>query len=120
MRDEYGKLDAVVLRVPDPITHVNNRDATTEISPIHTISKDPRSRLTSESEEEETNETINCPEIDIEIENVKVWGLVDTGSPITCIFEDLYNENVESFKACAKLPIIGQIIKGAIGTKRRE
>ena len=55
MWHEYGKLDAVVLRAPDPVTSVKIRDATTEVSHIHTILKDPRSRLISESEKEETS-----------------------------------------------------------------
>ena len=77
---------------------IEQRDATTKETIILSIMKDPS-------------------EINIEIEGLYVRGLVDTGSPITCLFEEFFLANNKSFQACPKLPVIGHIIKGAIGTK---
>ena len=61
--------------------------------------------------------TISNDEIDIEIEDLHVRELVDTGSPITCISEEFFLANNKSFKTCPKLPVIDHVIKSAIGTK---
>ena len=82
------------------------------------IFEDPRHLQESDAEDfEKADEIIQCPEIEVKIENVQVRGLVDTGSPITCISEEFYLENIKKLNNCPRLPIIGQIIKGALETK---
>ena len=61
--------------------------------------------------------TCICPNIDITIENIKTSALYDSGSEITCISEQFYQNNLNNFKNCAKLPINGKIAKGAIKGK---
>ena len=85
---------------------------------VLSIFEDPRHVQESDAEDsEKAEEVIQCPEIELKIENIQVRGLVDTGSPITCISEEFYLENVKKLNTCPRLPIIGQIIKGALGTK---
>ena len=74
-------------------------------------------RDTSESEGETAEETLKYPEIEVLIERVNVRGLMNTGSPVSCISEEFYKENQQEFDTCPKLPIVGQVIKGAIGNK---
>ena len=60
-------------------------------------------------------DNIKCPEIGIEIEGLHVRGLVDTGSPITCLCEEFFLANNKSFQACPKLAVIGHVIRGRLG-----
>ena len=87
------KLKNVALRAPDFAAIEHQRNATVESPQILTIINDPRERDTSESEGETTEENIKCPEIEVQIERVNVRGLVDTGSPISCISEEFYKED---------------------------
>ena len=79
--------------------------------------EDPREISDAADDEGMAEDNVKYPEIDIEIEGLYVRGLVDTASPITCLSEEFFLANNKSFQACPKLPVIGHIIKGAIGTK---
>ena len=79
--------------------------------------EDPRGINSAENDEDTAENNDKCPEIDIEIEGLHVRGLVDTGSPITCISEKFFLANNKSLQTCPKLLVIGHVIKGAIDTK---
>ena len=85
------------------------------------IMEDPRGTDSAEDDEDTAEKNDKCPQVDIEIEGLQIRGLVDTGSPITCISEEFFLTNITSFQSCPKLPVIGHVIghviKGAIGTK---
>lgn len=56
-----------------------------------------------------------CPKIKVQVQGVNVEALIDTGSEITCISEDFYNENHSSFEECPCLPVVGTTVTGATG-----
>lgn len=58
-----------------------------------------------------------CPELQITLNNTEIVALVDSSSEITCISEQFFEENLDSFKNHPTLPIVGKIIKGATGLK---
>lgn len=66
---------------------------------------------------EESKEQCKCPQIMIEIEGVKVLALVDTGSEVTCLREDVYVGNLGKFQNKPKLPVTGTIVRGALKGK---
>lgn len=63
------------------------------------------------------DEIRTCPEIDIEINGIKVKALVDTESQVTFISKKFYLTNSDKLKKLPTLPIIGTIIRGATGLK---
>ena len=52
--------------------------------------------------------------------NVSVNALVDSGSEITCICSKFYNDNLEAFVNCPKLPVTGTTVKGAMEKKSKR
>lgn len=48
---------------------------------------------------------------------MKIGALIDTGSEITCISEEFYDENKAYFKEVMELPVRGVQVMGAIGRK---
>ena len=78
---------------------------------INSILDDPREELLYDIQPEGLNiKTTRCPERNILLENIKVKALIDTGSEISCISEEIYATR-------PTLPISGKIIKGATGEK---
>lgn len=57
-----------------------------------------------------------CPNIKIDIDDISTFALIDSGSEVTAISEEFYESN-EKLKLCAKLPLNGKIVKGALGTR---
>ena len=58
-----------------------------------------------------------CPNINVKIQRVEFEPLIDTGSKITCIFENFFENNKNKFKNCEILPIVGMGVVGATGVK---
>lgn len=48
-----------------------------------------------------------CPEILIEIGNIPIPALLDTGSKITCVSSEIYEQNVHSWKDLPTFPLTG-------------
>ena len=48
---------------------------------------------------------------------IKVKALLDTGAEISCLSEDFYNDNCQSFEKCPKLHVTGKLVRGAFGDK---
>ena len=67
----------------------------------------PRQDLLSDGNDHCNNnkKICSCPRINIKIMNVSVNALVDSGSEITCICSKFYNDNLEAFVNCPKLPV---------------
>lgn len=115
---EVGKLFPVVTCAPDKISITESHDATSKTKLVNSILEDPRGALLDDSDETDIkNHVIECPEIEILLNGVKITALVDTGSPVTCISEEVYKSHVDIFKKSPTLPVVGQIIKGAIGAR---
>ena len=55
--------------------------------------------------------------INARIQGVKTEALIDTGSEITCISENFYENNKNKFNNCKILPIVGTSVVGATGVK---
>ena len=109
MRSADGKLRVVASRAPEEVLKIEQRDATTKETIILSIMEDPREINDEADDEGMAEDNVKCPEIDIEIEGLYVRGLVDTGSPITCLSEEFFLANNKSFQACPKLPVIGHM-----------
>ena len=61
---------------------------------------------------------LRCPEPSIFIEGIKVKALLDTGSEITCISPEFYENHTKNiFKGIPTFPICGKVVKGATGDK---
>ena len=58
-----------------------------------------------------------CPNIFIKIRGIKTDAFIDTGSEITCISENFFENNKNKFKNCKILPIVGTSVVGATGIK---
>ena len=58
-----------------------------------------------------------CPSIFVKIQGVKTEALIDTGSEITCISENFFENNKNMLKNCKILPIVGTSLVGATGVK---
>lgn len=58
-----------------------------------------------------------CPEINMDLEGIKVNALLDTGSESTCLSEEFHKTHVKEFQNKPTLPISGKVIKGATGLK---
>lgn len=72
--------------------------------------ENPYNYLIEEDEIEEENQK-QCPEVNLEIEGIKIRALIDTGSQITCISQDWYDRNQVLLNYCEKLPVVNfQII----------
>lgn len=54
-----------------------------------------------------------CPTITIEIEGRRITALIDTGSEVNAISEQLYQEMCEPLKKCPTLPLTGVTVTGA-------
>ena len=102
------------LCVPDKKIKIEQRDATAKETTILSIMEDPKGINSAENDEDTAKNNGKCPEIDIEIKGLHVRGLVDTGSPITCISEEFFLTNNKSFQTCPRLPVIGQVIKAVL------
>ena len=63
------------------------------------------------------NNIDKCPNINVKIQGVKTEALIDTGSEITCISENFFENNKNKFKNCKILPIVGTSVVGATGVK---
>ena len=89
-----------------------------EESSVNTIYENPREELLHDVYPEGENIKIfKCPEIEIQIENVAVKALLDSGSEITCISQEFYERHKDIFKEKPTLPIVGRVIKNATGDK---
>lgn len=73
-----------------------------------------------EDQERKPWRQISCPEIKLEISGVPVQALVDTGSEVSCISQELYERYRAVFEKVPTLPVMGQIIKGATGEKSKR
>ena len=74
---------------------------------INTIFESPRDFLLERECHvgQELENQVICPELDIFIQNRPVNSLIDTGSKITCISEEVYNKNIEVLRSCPTLPL---------------
>ena len=67
-------------------------------------------------EEEVTLEKrARCPTVRIQLENLNVTALADSGSQVSCLSEKFYQENLDIFKGCPCLPISQVCVVGATG-----
>ena len=64
-----------------------------------------------------TDNDDSCPNIRVKIQGVETEALIDTGSEITCISENFFENNKNKFKSCEILPIVGTSVVGATGVK---
>lgn len=94
--------------------HEINRE---KMLPINTIFTDTREYLLGEEIKNEIIPVIECPEIYATIEGIPVTVLIDSGSKVTTISEEFYNENKGVLKHCLLLPVTGVTVKGAIKGK---
>ena len=79
---------------------------------------DIREELLGEQQPERLHEEIcKGPHIEVKIQDVRTHALFDSGSEVTAISEEFYEDNKKVFKDCTKIPINGKIVKGAIGEK---
>ena len=58
-----------------------------------------------------------CPNINVKTQEVKTEALIGTGSEITCIYENFFENNKIKFKYCEILPIVRMSVVGATGVK---
>ena len=58
-----------------------------------------------------------CPNIFLKIQGIKTDTLIETGSEVTCISENFFENNKNKFKNCKILPIVGTSVVGATGVK---
>ena len=58
-----------------------------------------------------------CPLIKAKIQGIATLILVDTGSEVTCISEEFFENNKKVFEEYARLPITGKKVRVAIGNK---
>ena len=58
-----------------------------------------------------------CPNIFVKIQGIKTDALIDTGSEITCISENFFEDNKKKLKNCKILPIAGTSVVGVTGIK---
>ena len=87
---------------------------------INTIFEDPREFLNEIDGKTIKREKTKCPHIQFKIENIKIQGLIDTGSLVTCLSEDFYNRNKNQFKNCPKFPLVGIQAIGFNGSKSNK
>ena len=57
-----------------------------------------------------------CPNIEIKMNGIPTFALIDSGSEVTAISEEFFEAN-EELKICPKLPLNGKIFQGALGSK---
>ena len=75
---------------------------------VNTIFNNTRDILLNEESDHENSKElkiVKCTEVALEIENCKVVALIDSGSKITCISEEVYNKYLKYFKVCASFPL---------------
>lgn len=78
-----------------------NKDTT--YTNINTIFSDTREDLLYENNKNTHIEVVKCPEIELEIENIKLNALIDSGSQITCLSLDFYNRNLKILKKMSNI-----------------
>lgn len=66
---------------------------------------------------DDENDQRISPEINLAVQNLDVVGLIDSGSPITCIAERVYHKLLQGNKDLITLPTNGVTIKGAFGAR---
>lgn len=60
---------------------------------------------------------VSCPQIAIELNDTTVHALIDTGSKITCISEEVYAKNLALWSNCPCLPVTNLQASGFTGEK---
>ena len=63
------------------------------------------------------NNVDKFPNIHVKIQGVKTKALIDTGSEITFISENFFENNKNKFKNCKILPISGTCVVSTMGVK---
>lgn len=58
-----------------------------------------------------------CPHLFVNVENITINALIDTGCEITCMSEKFYEENLHAFQKCPTLPVNNVLAHGATGGK---
>ena len=83
-----------------------------------------REFLLSEEYENINNEQfkpiLNCPEITVQINKLDITALIDTGSNVTCLSEQWYNDNRQKIGKHEELPVTNTFIKTATNEKSRR
>jgi len=119
-----GKLDDVALTELDIETLASLGVEVNDIGrlasatyPSLSIFDDPREFLKEATSSDKEIGRVNCPELSIDIQGVPVTALVDTGSQVTCLSAKFYNEHIQVFRQCPKLPLTGVQATGFCGEK---
>lgn len=73
-----------------------------------------------ENEEEKQQTRPKCPILDISINGIKTSALIDTGSQISAISDELYFAQKQVFDTCPILPLTGVTVTTATGGKRTK
>uniref|UniRef100_A0ABD2X8G7 Reverse transcriptase domain-containing protein n=1 Tax=Trichogramma kaykai TaxID=54128 RepID=A0ABD2X8G7_9HYME len=74
----------------------------------------------SEDDREELQQNTECPRITAFIESTPINALIDTGSKVTCLSEEFYESQVDTFKYNAKLPLTSIYMRGFTGEKSQR
>lgn len=94
---------------------------TFEVAQINTVvSNDPGGFLLEEEPEEGKNLRLTSPVLNGRVEGKKILLLVDSGSEINCISEEVYKDIQKTISNIPELPMTGVTIKGAIGTRSKK
>lgn len=67
-----------------------------------------------------THNIMNCPEISIQIGNITVLTLLDTGASISCMSEKFYENNKHKFSNLETFPLSNTNLKTAVGQKSKQ
>ena len=109
-----------IIKNDSVLTTQNNKE---NIEPEEVISKImcDRTDLIDENIESTDRPTlIKYPELDIEIGKLNIKAMVDTGSNITCMNQELYLENKHKLGKIEELPLTGIKITTATGHKIKK
>lgn len=68
--------------------------------------------------EQEKCEMISLPEVDVCIGEIKLRGLIDSGSEVTCMRQECYERVKENLNQLAEIPIPSIRIAGAFGQSK--
>ena len=60
---------------------------------------------------------MTCPSIPITVGGIKTQALIDTGSHVTYLSQDFYQNNIQIFKGFPKLPVSNLQVHGFTGEK---
>lgn len=63
---------------------------------------------------------VKCPEVAIKLNEVSVIALIDTGSEISALSEEWFNQHKEELKPYEMLRMHNTVVKGAIGSKSKN